>query len=110
MGTYFRASPSPSPNPNPNPNPKPKPKPNPNPNQVAENTMHAGLPSASLQVATRGLRATLYSECGHRTEVHSPASYQGCFRDGPASRPLLLPPTEGPTFSHQLDLLSCAAR
>jgi len=31
---------------------------------------------ATLLVATRGLRATLYSECGHRTEVYSPASYQ----------------------------------
>ena len=61
-------------------------------------------------MATRGLRATLYSECGHRTEVHSPSSYQGCFRDGPASRPLLRQPTEGPTFSHRLDLNSCAAR
>ena len=38
------------------------------------------------------------------------ATYQGCFRDGPASRPLLRQPTEGPTFAPRLDLRSCAAR
>ena len=46
---------------------------------VGENTQHAGLKSKQLLVATRGLRATLFSECGHATDIYTPVKYQGCF-------------------------------
>ena len=76
---------------------------------TAENTASRGLNSSELSVATRGLRAELYSECGHTTEIHAPRKYQGCFRDAPAA-PVMEPPVEGAPFDPQLSAETCAAR
>lgn len=76
---------------------------------TAENAVSRGLNSSELAVATRGLRAELYSECKHATEIHTPLKYQGCFRDEP-SDPVMEPPIEGAPFDPQLSAQTCAAR
>lgn len=78
---------------------------------VAENTQMRGLLTPVLSVATAALRATLWSDCGHRSKVHMPLQYQGCFRDvdTPTSASDMRPAATLPPFSHQLSAALCAS-